>query len=124
MNKLYSAFVAVGLSVGAAGAHAQALTSATTIVAENPTLVGIGAAVGTVQVSSSVATTLTLQMPNYRNIVGRPLCVTYNIANEGPKPLTYTYNATTGVVTVGGSTMTSGTLAVSDQVTCNAVYRP
>ena len=125
MNKLYGLLVAGALSVGAlSGAHAQALTSATTIAAETPLIVGIGATVGVVQVSSSVATSLTLQMPNPRGIVGAPFCATYNIAGAGPKPLTYAYNASTGVVTVNSSNMTSGTLAVDDQVRCTAVYRP
>ena len=117
--------LAGALSVGAlTGAHAQALTSATTLVAETPLLVGIGANVGTVQVSSSVATSLTLQMPNPGRIVGSPSCLTYTVAGAGPKPLLYAYNSSTGVVTVNSSVMTSGTLAVSDQVYCNAVYRP
>jgi hypothetical protein len=124
MNKLLGLLVAGAVSVGASGAHAQALTSASTLVAENPTLVGIGAVVGTVQVSSSVATSLTLQMPNPGRIIGTPSCVTYSITGAGPKPVRYVYSPSTGVVSVLASNMTSGTLAVDDQVTCNAVYRP
>lgn len=124
MNKLFGLLVAGAVSMGALGAHAQALTSGTTLAAETPLIVGIGATVGSVQVSSSVATSLTLQMPNPGRIVGSPSCVTYNIAGAGPKPLTYGYNSGTGVVAVNSSNMTSGTLAVDDQVRCTAVYRP
>ena len=124
MNKLLGLLVAGAVSVGASGAHAQALTSGTTLAAATPLIVGIGATVGTVQVSSSVATSLTLQMPNPGRIVGTPSCVTYNIAGAGPKPLSYLFVASTGVVSVNSSNMTSGTLAVDDQVRCTAVYLP
>jgi hypothetical protein len=109
---------------GFTAAHAQALTSATTVAAEAPLIVGVGATVLTVQVSSSVATSLTLQIPQPRTVIGAPSCVTYNIAGAGPKPLTYTYTPSTGVVLVASSNMTSGTLAVDDQVRCTAVVRP
>lgn len=109
---------------GFTAAHAQALTSATTLAAEAPMIVGIGATVATVQVSSSVATSLTLQIPQPRTVIGTPSCVTYNIAGAGPKPLTYTYTSSTGVMAVASSNMTSGTLAVDDQVRCTAVVRP
>jgi hypothetical protein len=109
---------------GLNAAHAQALTSATTVAAESPMIVGIGATVATVQVSSSVTTSLTLQIPNPRSVIGTPSCVTYDISGQGPKPLRYTFDAVTGVVAVQGSNMTSGTLAVSDQVRCTAVVRP
>jgi hypothetical protein len=125
MNKLLGLLVAGAVSMGAAGAHAQALTSASTLVAENPMLVGIGAVVGIVQVSSSVSTgSLTLQIPNPGRVIGTPSCVTYNITGAGPKPVRYVYSSSTGVVTVTGSNMTSGTLAVDDQITCSPVYRP
>jgi hypothetical protein len=124
MNKLLGLLVAGAVSMGAAGAHAQALTSASTLAAATPLIVGIGATVGTVQVSSSVATSLTLQMPNPGRIVGTPSCLTYNIAGAGPKPLAYGYNSGTGVLSVNASNMTSGTLAVDDQVRCTAVYLP
>jgi hypothetical protein len=109
---------------GFTAAHAQALTSATTVAAEAPMIVGIGATVATVQVSSSVATSLTLQIPQPRTVIGVPSCLTYTVAGAGPKPLLYSYNSSTGVVTVNSSNMTSGTLAVDDQVRCTAVVRP
>ena len=118
--------LAGALSVGVlAGAHAQALTSATTLAAETPLIVGIGATVGTVQVSSSVATSLTLQMPNPGRIVGVPFCSTYDITGAGPLVRRYTYTSTTGVVAVNTApSQVSGTVAVNDQVYCTAVYRP
>ncbi len=109
---------------GFTAAHAQALTSATTVAAEAPMIVGIGATVATVQVSSSVATSLTLQIPSPRNVIGTPSCVTYTLAGAGPKPLAYSYDAVSGVMSVMSSNMTSGTLAISDQVRCTAVVRP
>ena len=124
MNKLTGLLVAGAVGLGAASAHSQALTSATTLVAEAPMIVGIGATVATVQVSSSVATSLTLQLPNATRVVGTPQCVTYDITGQGPKPLRYTYTPATGVVAVNSSVMTSGTLAVSDQVNCMYVVRP
>lgn len=118
--------LAGALSVGVlTGAHAQALTSATTLVAETPLLVGIGANIGTVQVSSSVATSLTLQMPNFGRIVGTPTCTTYDATGAGPLVRRYTYSAVTGIVAVNAApSQVSGTVAVNDQVYCNAVYRP
>jgi hypothetical protein len=109
---------------GFTAAHAQALTSATTVAAEAPMIVGIGATVATVQVSSSVATSLTLQIPQPRTVIGTPSCVTYDITGQGPKPLRYSYDAVSGIMSVNSSNMTSGTLAVSDQVRCTAVVRP
>ena len=109
---------------GVKTAQAQALTSSTTVAAESPMIVGIGAVITTVQVSSTVSSSLSLQVPNPRSVVGVPSCVTYDTLGQGPKPLRYTFNAVTGVVTVQGSTMTSGTLEVSDQVRCTAVVRP
>lgn len=115
--------LAGALSVGAlTGAHAQALTSATTIAAEAPVLVGIGSVVGVVQVSSSVATSLTFAIPNVRNMVGEPQCATYDSLNRGPKPLRYI--RTNEVMAVNSTNMTSGTLAVDDNIRCTVVYRP
>lgn len=115
----------VGLMVGATSvASAQALTSATTNIAENPFLVGMGANLGTVQVSSTQTTSLTLQIPGYRQAVGVPLCTAFDSAGQGPKPLKFTFISSTGVVAVTSSNMTSGTLAVGDQVSCFTVIRP
>lgn len=124
MNKLLGLLVAGAMSVGAFGAHAQALTSATTVAAEAPLIVGIGATVATVQVSSSVATSLTLSLPNATRVVGVPQCITYDITGQGPKPLRYIYTSSTGVIAVNSSNMTSGTLALNDQVNCMYVVRP
>jgi hypothetical protein len=110
---------------GFTAAHAQALTSATTLAAEAPMIVGIGATVATVQVSSSVATSLTLQIPNPRAVIGAPSCVTYDITGAGPLARRYVYDAVSGVVTVNAApSQVSGTVAVNDQVRCTAVVRP
>lgn len=117
--------LAGALSVGAlSGAHAQALTSATTVAAERPILVGIGGVLGVVHVSSTVATSLTLAIPDAGRLLTNPQCVAYDSTFQGPKPLRYTFNQATATLAVTSSNMTSGTLAVGDQVLCHAVYRP
>jgi hypothetical protein len=110
---------------GLTSAHSQALTNATTVAAEAPQIVGIGATVATVQVSSTGTTTLSLQIPQPRTVIGVPSCVTYDNTGAGPLARVYSYNAVTGVVSVAAAaSQVSGTVAVGDQVRCTAVVRP
>ncbi len=110
---------------GFTAAHAQALTSSTTVAAEAPLIVGVGATVATVQVLSTAATSLTLQIPQPRTVIGVPSCVTYDNTGAGPLARRYTYDAVAGVVAVNAApSQVSGTVAVGDQVRCTAVVRP
>lgn len=127
MNKHINRLLVAAVMAGASALAFAADTSATITVRKTVVPVGVSPQMAYVHVdvpaSAVSANALTFDVPAPKgasNIIGF-LYGTYNVSGS-TKPLTVTRSGKT--VTVTGSNMTSGTLAISDTIRGVVVYKP